>query len=103
MRSIIGSNVDSTSGSFGGVTLAARGSWPVARGEVEGVHHKLRATGYKPSFLLVQKKGQDLGRLGPVSSTRRRAYTSGLSTRWSTGVLTWSTQWEVSSWGGLPA
>ena len=36
---------------FGGVTLAARGSWPVARGEVEGVHHKLRATGYKPSFL----------------------------------------------------
>ena len=49
------------------------------------------------------KKGQDLGRLGPVSSTPRGAYTPGPSTGYSSRVLTGFTPWEASSWGGFPA
>src|SRR5205823_14694233 len=44
---------------------------------------------------------QVLGLLVPVGSTRCRAYTSGLSTSWSSRGLTGSSPWEISSWGEL--
>jgi hypothetical protein len=42
-------------------------------------------------------EAKPLGLLVPVSCTRCRASTSGLSTQWSTGGLTWLTQRETSS------
>src|SRR5690606_3085028 len=42
-------------------------------------------------------RGQALGLLVPVSSTRYRAYTPGLSTQSSPGGLTRSSRWETSS------
>ena len=68
-----------------------------------------RGAGGKPAPCLrlarraYEGRGQGLGRLGPVGSTGRPAYTPGLSTRYSSGVLTRLTLWEASSWGGLPA
>ncbi len=46
-------------------------------------------------------KSQALGLLVPVSSTRCRASTSGLSTWWSSRGLTRLTRWEISSRGRL--
>jgi hypothetical protein len=50
-----------------------------------------------------RKNRQALGPLVPVSFARRRASRSGLSTWWSTRVLTPSRGWESSSRGRLPA
>src|SRR5690625_2290234 len=50
-----------------------------------------------------RSRGQVLDRLVPVSFTRCRASTSGLSTWSSSRSLTLSWRWEISSWGGLHA
>src|SRR5256885_2449251 len=48
-----------------------------------------------------RERSQALGLLVPVSSTRCRASTSGLSTSWSARGLTRLTRWEISSRGEL--
>ena len=58
---------------------------------------RVRAPSRPRNWIASASKGQVLGLLVPVGSTRCRAYTSGLSTWSSSRGLTWLTQWEISS------